>query len=393
MKKFILYMSATFLLIGCGGGGGGTVTTTPTSTDIIVERGPVIGSYVVDNNGKRASNIGSGKYRFSTTPSYPIYVYGGYIDVNRDGVINGDDTALTFPLSVSEQDKEVITLLTTLAANSDIKNELLSTYNFSEDELFRLTPSTSLKVSAISDIVFKYCIENNSSIEDINITTFINTLETNITNTISQNETLETNGDTLVEIATANEIALIDDLNITLTDSGTDLTNVTNTITQSSTQVQDPTVLLDSLPTATLTQEEIDGLVFMYQEEKVARDVYTKMYEKWGLRIFNNISKAEQTHMDAVKAILIKYNIDIPVTSDTIGEFDLVELQTLYDTLIASGMVSSNEALKVGKLVEETDIADLIERLVDAPEDITLVYNSLLNGSYNHLNAFSKNIY
>lgn len=148
---------------------------------------------------------------------------------------------------------------------------------------------------------------------------------------------------------------------------------------------------LSEYPVYDLTQEQKDGLVFMYQEEKVARDVYNAMYEKWGNRVFTNIAKSEQSHMDAVKAILDKYNLTVP--NDTPGAFELQELQELYNNLITMGSVSSNEAMKVGVLVEQTDIADLLERIEDAPEDIKVVYQNLLNGSYNHLNAFSKQVY
>ena len=148
--------------------------------------------------------------------------------------------------------------------------------------------------------------------------------------------------------------------------------------------------MLESMPTYNLTQEQKDGLVFMYQEEKVARDVYNNLYEKWNIKVFSNIAKAEQSHMDAVKSILEKYNLDIP--NDEVGVFELEELQKLYDDLVAMGSVSSSEAIKVGVLVEETDIKDLEELIVDAPEDIKVIYQSLLNGSYNHLNAFNKQV-
>jgi hypothetical protein len=268
-----------------------------------------------------------------------------------------------------------------------MKWSILTTYGLSEEELFTLIPSTSLKVSAISDEVFKYCIENNVTVEDINLSTF-STLETDIQNIIT---TYANSTDSLVEIATANEIALVDELNITLDDTDANLTEVSNTITQSTTQTNDPTLMLNSMPLYTLTDEQKAGLVFMYQEEKVARDVYNTMYVKWGSKVFANIAKSEQSHMDAVKAILVKYSLEVP--SDVAGTFELEELQTLYTTLIGMGNVSSNEAMKVGVLVEETDIADLIERMVDAPDDIEIVYQNLLNGSYNHLNAFSKQVY
>jgi len=389
MKKILCSVVAAFVMAGCSSGSN-TDTTSDTSTDITVERGPVIGSYVVDADAKRAINIGNGQYRFTTSPTYPITAYGGYIDVNRDGVIDGNDTALSIPLSLKEENKNKLTILTTLANSSDqLKYVLLDRFGLTEDELYSLTPATSLTVLAISNSVFKYCIENDIAINDIN-TTVLDQLKSEIETIISDNENSESS---ILDIAIQTESDLVADLNITLSQTDVNLTVVTDTIEQSSEMVKDPTAMLDSMPLYQLTSEQKEGLVFMYQEEKVARDVYTKLYEKWGNRVFLNISKAEQTHMDSVRAILEKYELEVPVLSDIVGEFDLEKLKELYDNLIATGEVSSNDAMKVGVLVEKTDIADLIERMADAPEDITVVYQSLLNGSYNHLNAFSKQVY
>jgi len=382
IKKNILVASVLgTLLIGCGT----TDTALTETTDISVERGPVIGAYVVDNNGNKARNLGAGEYRFDSTPIYPVNVYGGYIDVNRDGVINNSDTKLTFALRVQQSSLKV-TVVTTLIEDEEIKNELIDVYGLSEDELYTLTPSNSLEVLAISNEVFKYCIENSIDLSNVDIDIF-RSLETDIKDTIANLQTLE---DSIENIAISSETELIQDLNITLSDD--DVTDANTVIDQSSQAHQDVSTVLDTLPVYELTTEQEDGLVFMYQEEKVARDVYLKLGELWGLRVFENIAKAEQKHMDAVKDILEKYELEIPVISDEIGVFDNNDLQLLYDQLLAQGSVSSNDALIVGKLVEETDIADLEERLIDAPEDISLVYNSLLNGSFNHLNAFSKQI-
>ena len=49
-----------------------------------------------------------------------------------------------------------------------------------------------------------------------------------------------------------------------------------------------------------LTPEEKAGLLFMRKEEKLARDVYLVLFDKWGLMVFENIAQSEQRHMDAV---------------------------------------------------------------------------------------------
>lgn len=139
----------------------------------------------------------------------------------------------------------------------------------------------------------------------------------------------------------------------------------------------------------TLTQEEIDGLLWMREEEKLARDVYLTLYETYGLQIFQNIANSEQMHMDAVLSLLEKYGIEDPAV-DEVGIFTNPELQALYDQLIAMGSRSIEDALKVGALIEETDIKDLEEWITKTDNaDIIQVYENLMAGSENHLRAFT----
>ena len=53
-----------------------------------------------------------------------------------------------------------------------------------------------------------------------------------------------------------------------------------------------------------LSSEEMDDLLYMREEEKLARDVYIKLYEKWGASIFDNISNAERRHMDTMLTMI-----------------------------------------------------------------------------------------
>ncbi len=143
-----------------------------------------------------------------------------------------------------------------------------------------------------------------------------------------------------------------------------------------------------------LSSAEEEGLIFMREEEKLARDVYINLYQKWNLNVFNNISKAEQKHTDAVKMLLDRYGLDDPMQTDDFGVFKNENLQNLYNSLTETGSESIEAALKVGGAIEEIDILDLEKQLnenVDN-EDIALVYNNLMRGSRNHLRAFVKNM-
>ena len=63
------------------------------------------------------------------------------------------------------------------------------------------------------------------------------------------------------------------------------------------------TPFVSSVQTVVLTDDETYWLTYMREEEKVARDVYLYLNEKWNVRIFKNIAASEQTHMDAIKAV------------------------------------------------------------------------------------------
>jgi hypothetical protein len=137
-----------------------------------------------------------------------------------------------------------------------------------------------------------------------------------------------------------------------------------------------------------LTPAEANAILFMKQEEKLARDVYKALHAQWGAAIFANIADSEQNHMNAIDGLIARYRLK-DTTPAVDGEFTYEELQDLYQALIEKGGKSLTDALEVGVLIEVTDIEDLeaaIRTVKDRP--IKNVFGNLLNGSYNHLAAF-----
>lgn len=138
-----------------------------------------------------------------------------------------------------------------------------------------------------------------------------------------------------------------------------------------------------------ITEEDKKSLLFMYEEEKMARDIYIKLGEKWNLRPFFNIQKSEQRHMDSIKYLLDKYSIKVPV-KDEVGVFSIPEIKKLYSELLEKGLKSQKDALETGKLIEVTDINDLEKRIKNTTPDIKTVFIQLKRGSENHLRAFKS---
>ncbi|WP_182865197.1 DUF2202 domain-containing protein [Rhodopirellula sp. JC639] len=134
-------------------------------------------------------------------------------------------------------------------------------------------------------------------------------------------------------------------------------------------------------------------LVRLWEEEKLARDVYAKLASTSNQRVFQNISRSENQHMQAVARLMGGSGTTRNRSSQTPGVFVTPEYQQLYQTLVNEGSRSPLDALKVGAKIEEMDIADL-KRLMSssANPQSHQVLMQLMNGSRNHLRAFASQI-
>jgi hypothetical protein len=144
-----------------------------------------------------------------------------------------------------------------------------------------------------------------------------------------------------------------------------------------------------------LNQQEKDAILYMREEEKLARDVYDSMYTKWGVNPFGNIRQSEQTHMDRMKTLITTYKLTGPVDNnkDKPGVFTNTMLHKYYNELVTAGSQSLTEALKAGAKIEELDIADLDKRIKQTKQaGIISTYSFLKRASENHLRAFVRRL-
>ncbi len=146
--------------------------------------------------------------------------------------------------------------------------------------------------------------------------------------------------------------------------------------------------------TGAITEAEAAGLLFMYEEEKMARDVYAYFATLYTLPVFRNITKSEQAHMNAVKNLILGFKVeDGEILEKGAGEFVNAELAALYTELTAKGKASLKAALEVGVLIEEVDIEDLEAQLLTVINpSVKTVYTNLLAASKVHLKAFSSKL-
>lgn len=132
-------------------------------------------------------------------------------------------------------------------------------------------------------------------------------------------------------------------------------------------------------------------MVYMAEEEKMARDLYNIFFEEFGDEVFSRIAQSEERHLGAVQQLLEAYGVDDPTLGQAPGTFSLPELQAQYDAFAEEGLVSLEAAKNVGVQIEEADIKDIQAAIdgLDAPR-AERVYANLLRGSERHLQAFSR---
>ncbi len=144
-----------------------------------------------------------------------------------------------------------------------------------------------------------------------------------------------------------------------------------------------------------LSQQEKDGILFMREEEKLARDVYDSLFIKWEARAFGNIRKSEQRHTDRMKDLITTFTLQDPVENKEAerGYFKTAHFKKLYTELTSKGSLSLIDAFTVGALIEEIDIKDLEERIQQTTNtSIITTYQQLKAASGNHLRAFVRNL-
>ena len=146
--------------------------------------------------------------------------------------------------------------------------------------------------------------------------------------------------------------------------------------------------------TSVLTEEQKDMLFFIYQEEKMARDVYItfdRVYKNENT--FRLMQIAEQRHLDCARKLCEFYGVDTSSVDETVvGAFESPVLKTLYEAYTERGKNSLRDALEIAEFIEATDINMIEHASVGMPSDVVAVYEKLKRGNLNHLDIFQTAI-
>ena len=222
MKKInslVLSTITAAFLVGCGGGGSdsGTPPTSGTPTDVTVERGPVLGASVSDSNGQVATQkSGTNVYSFATTPAYPITASGGIIDVDGNGIDEGD-IELTSPLMSYSTVITPITNYLSTGTSEERQAKLTKLKEITgvtnDDDFFKKVPSevSDNKVLVLTNTLYDLMNDDDTSNDNF-ITDYDNSaFKTKFT----ELETLIATTADKKEIAKALEEKVIENLGIT----------------------------------------------------------------------------------------------------------------------------------------------------------------------------------
>jgi len=399
MKK--RYYSAAVLVAvgiisGCGsstdsGDLSGSVSQN-TLTEITVQRGPVLNAYVVDSKNQIAKETGNGKYVFENKPEYPVKVLGGFIDINRDGVVDEGDINNT--LIYETTDGNSVTLVSSIAKKQEIRQFLKEKFSLSDEDIDNKLPDENKTIAAISDEVFAYCIEHNIT----------DATELNLSDVYRLKTDIEYRLQTYTEDVNRSEVEarLVQRLRLrTLKKEDIEEINQTG----ESIDINTLGCFIDSMPEVNLSVQNKEALSHMWNEEKLAHDLYLKLYELYPNSVLYTIAtRSEARHEASMENLIKKY--DLNITSDDfsgsynpdelskygVGEFILPQIQQLYNELYTAGEGSEEDALKVGCMVEVTDVDDINRYLQnnETTPDMKIVLEHLKNGSYHHYWAFDR---
>lgn len=408
-KRSILSLAiASPMFIGGCGGSNDTTDLAAQSTDITLERGPVLYAHVIDAAGVKgepvtdASGNPTNQYRFRQAPAYPVTATGGYIDLDASGNVSVGDLEMG---SLKLQAwGEKITLASSLAEGVSL--EVLQDLGFSYEQLTTQTPSSDLAIAALSDEVFAYMIRNDiTDVSDVDLSLLASQIATRVSDYQMATQTaLELERRVIAELQTEGWVATVDDA--TVEDL---LEEDAQTITQAS---------FADMPLVAETQELI---AFSWDEEKMAKDLYLNLYDTLSAQgveikaLYNVPTKSESKHQQTMQNLAEKYDLDLITFAGSDGdavitgydqaaldavanaEFILPEVQAMYDGLWdhASNQgagVNAISALEAACMVEVIDVNDLNESIEQAEalgaQELVVAFESLRSGSYNHYWAF-----
>ena len=149
-----------------------------TPTDVTVERGKVYDAIVKDSSEPfqlATQKDGENIYTFADTPTYPIVVTNGWIDVDGDGKKTTKDMSLD--IEMSSYSNEITPVTTYISApTQEERDEKLQTLlssvdidKLSGEELLKLPSEALIDAQIVMNAIYAEMIQNHNNNEDFNL--------------------------------------------------------------------------------------------------------------------------------------------------------------------------------------------------------------------------------
>jgi hypothetical protein len=130
----------------------------------------------------------------------------------------------------------------------------------------------------------------------------------------------------------------------------------------------------------------------LYQEEKMAYDLYGEFYERWSLSVFNKVQQREAKHVWCVERIMDNYGFTYKANTKA-GSYPDKEIQKIYDEVTVNGCISDLAALEAAAFIKEKHIYELREWIrYQEDEYIVKVIFLMESAAQSHLRAFVNSI-
>lgn len=143
-------------------------------------------------------------------------------------------------------------------------------------------------------------------------------------------------------------------------------------------------------PTATspLSAAQQQGMAFILEEERMAKDLYLEFYKTTRLPVFLDVAGSEEIHIASILTLMERRGLTGPAEAP--GVYADEALQEMYEDLLA-GADGPEAALRAAAHVEEASVHDLSMEIEGTIEpDLISVYGGLMVGSQKHLRTFVR---
>jgi hypothetical protein len=133
----------------------------------------------------------------------------------------------------------------------------------------------------------------------------------------------------------------------------------------------------------------------MYEGEKLSYDLYTEFFNRWGLKVFDQVREIKALHMLKINYVMGINGIPGGTGSagSESGKYENREIQALYNEYTVLGNISDVAALETAALIEENEISALRSYNKSLTDEAALKIFSLIGrATENQLRAFVKSL-